>query len=59
LTATLSPKNLQECLNDALYYRDEIRPLFSHGSVTLRERGLAEHGSTTSSARSPPSWATS
>ena len=38
----LSPKNLQECLNDALYYRDEIRSLFSHGVVSLRERGLAE-----------------
>ncbi len=38
----LNPKNLQECYNDALYYRDEIRSLFAHGDVSLRERALAE-----------------
>jgi len=38
----LTPKNLQECYNDALYYRDEIRSLFTHGVISLRERAVAE-----------------
>ncbi|HEY5717923.1 MAG TPA: biosynthetic arginine decarboxylase, partial [Motiliproteus sp.] len=40
---TISPKNLQECYNDALYYRDEIGELFKRGQITLRERSLAEN----------------
>lgn len=36
-------KNLQECYNDAIYYRDEIRQLFKHGSITLREKALCEN----------------
>ncbi|HSL41096.1 MAG TPA: arginine decarboxylase, partial [Desulforhopalus sp.] len=32
-----------ETLNDAIYYRDEVRQLFSHGKITLRERSLAEN----------------
>lgn len=39
----LSLKNLQECYNDALYYRDEIRQLFRLGSISLRERSVAEN----------------
>ncbi len=39
---TLSKKNLQESLNDAVYYRDQIRAQFFYGATTLRERGLAE-----------------
>lgn len=39
---TLSKKNLQESLNDAVYYRDQMRAQFFYGSATLRERGLAE-----------------
>ena len=35
--------NLQESYNDALYYRDEIRSLYLHGQVTLRERANAEN----------------
>ncbi|MGI6299255.1 MAG: biosynthetic arginine decarboxylase [Saccharofermentanales bacterium] len=35
-------KKIQECYNDALYYRDEIRDMFKHGQVTLRERSLSE-----------------
>ncbi|WP_438970114.1 biosynthetic arginine decarboxylase [Methylophaga sp.] len=35
--------NLQECYNDSLYYRDEIRELFHHGQSSLRERALAEN----------------
>ena len=38
----LSIKNIQECYNDALYYRDQTRQLFNHGNVSLRERALAE-----------------
>jgi len=39
----LSIRNIQETLNDAIYYRDEVRQLFSHGKITLRERSLAEN----------------
>ncbi|HEY8240717.1 MAG TPA: biosynthetic arginine decarboxylase, partial [Kiritimatiellia bacterium] len=38
----LTAKNIQECYNDAVFYRDEIRSLFNQGAVSLRERGLAE-----------------
>ena len=38
----LTPQNLQESYNDAFYYRDEIRTLFKHGNVSLRERSKAE-----------------
>ncbi|HOP73354.1 MAG TPA: biosynthetic arginine decarboxylase, partial [Thermoclostridium caenicola] len=34
----ISVKNIQECYNDALYYRDEIRDMFKHGRISLRER---------------------
>ncbi|GHV52436.1 arginine decarboxylase [Deltaproteobacteria bacterium] len=39
---SLSERNLQECYNDALYYRDEVRQLFLHGKMTLRERTVGE-----------------
>ena len=39
----LSTKNLQECYHDAVYYRDEIRALFTHGQLSLRERAAAEN----------------
>lgn len=35
--------NLQECYNDSLYYRDEVRELFHHGQASLRDRALAEN----------------
>lgn len=35
-------KNIQECYNDALYYRDEIRDMFKHGTISLRERAFSE-----------------
>lgn len=38
----LSKKNLQECYNDALFYRDELRTLFTQGAISLRERALGE-----------------
>lgn len=31
-----------EAINDAYYYRDEVRQLFKHGVISLRERALAE-----------------
>ena len=36
----ISLRNLQECYNDAIYYRDEMRKLFSTGRVNLRQRTL-------------------
>lgn len=38
----ISLRNLQESYNDAIYYRDEMRRMFSTGSATLRQRTLAE-----------------
>lgn len=38
----LNLRNLQECYNDAIYYRDEIRQHFITGRVTLRQRTLGE-----------------
>lgn len=39
----VSESNYQECYNDALFYRDELRDQFHHGQATLRERALAEN----------------
>lgn len=39
----VNPDTFQECYNDALYYRDEIRELFRHGQASLRDRALAEN----------------
>ena len=39
----LSHDNFQECYNDVLFYRDELRELFHHGQASLRERALAEN----------------
>jgi arginine decarboxylase len=39
---SISPKNLQECYNDAVYYRDEIRDLFKRGQIRLRSLSLSE-----------------
>lgn len=38
----VSPKRVQECCNDALFYRNQARQLFKHGQLSLRERSLAE-----------------
>jgi arginine decarboxylase len=38
----ISLRNLQECYNDAIYYRDEIRDMFKHGRMSLRERSFSE-----------------
>ena len=39
----VTQNKLQECYNDALYYRDEVRELFHRGQASLRERALAEN----------------
>mgnify|MGYP001315203688 CR=1 FL=1 len=38
----LNEDNIQECYNDAMYYRDQLHQAFLHGSVTLRQRSLGE-----------------
>lgn len=42
VNAQIRTKNLLECYNDAIYYRDQIRNMHVLGNVTLRERGVAE-----------------
>lgn len=39
----LNDERIQECYNDAHYYRDEVRELFKHGQIGLRERAVAEN----------------
>jgi arginine decarboxylase len=39
----LKPHKVQECYNDAHFYRDEIRELFKRGQVDLRARSAAEN----------------
>jgi len=38
----VSEKNIQECSNDALFYRNQARQLFKHRQISLRERSAAE-----------------
>ncbi len=38
----LDPRRVQECFNDAVYYRDEMRALFRRGQMSLRQMGRAE-----------------
>lgn len=35
--------NFQECYNDALFYRDEVRELFRRGQASLNDRALADN----------------
>ena len=39
----LKPARVQECFNDAHYYRDEVRELFKRGQIGLRTRAEAEN----------------
>ena len=39
---SLTSKNVQECYNDAVYYRDEARSMHESGRISLRQRALAE-----------------
>lgn len=38
----MSIERVQECFNDARYYRDELRTLFSFGNISIREMARAE-----------------
>lgn len=40
---SVTERNFQECYNDALYYRDEMRELFRHGQTNLKEHALADN----------------
>jgi arginine decarboxylase len=39
----LTPQRVQECYNDAHFYRDEVRELFKRGQLNLRARSVAEN----------------
>ncbi|MCB2181960.1 MAG: biosynthetic arginine decarboxylase [Desulfobulbaceae bacterium] len=39
---SVSAKSMQECYNDALFYKSQAHQLFKHGHITIRERALAE-----------------
>ncbi|MCL4168140.1 UNVERIFIED_CONTAM: hypothetical protein GTU68_008905, partial [Idotea baltica] len=39
----LKPQRVQECYNDAHFYRNEIRELFKRGQIDLRMRSLSEN----------------
>lgn len=39
--SNMNLRNLQECYNDALYYRDTVRQQFLTGQVTLRQRTIS------------------
>ncbi len=39
----LKPQRVQECYNDAHFYRDEVRELFKRGQIDLRTRSKAEN----------------
>jgi arginine decarboxylase len=41
--ANVNVNNFQECYNDSLFYRDEVRELFRRGQATLRDRAQAEN----------------
>lgn len=40
---TINQSNYQECYNDAIYYRDELRELFLRGQASLSERAIADN----------------
>ena len=43
MQGTANARNIQECYNDALFYRDETRQLFKAGQINLRSRSLSEN----------------
>lgn len=42
ISGYLSTERLQECLNDATFYRNELRALFRRGYIDLRQMGRGE-----------------
>lgn len=43
VNSIINAGNFQECYNDALYYRDEIRELFQRGQATLSDRAIGDN----------------
>lgn len=43
ISGYLQSSRVQECYNDAHFYRNEVRELFKRGQINLRERSLAEN----------------
>ncbi len=39
----VTSNNFQECYNDALFYRDEVRELFRRGQASLSDRAIADN----------------
>ena len=39
----LNPERVQECYNDAHYYRHEVRELFKRGQMSLRQQSVTEN----------------
>lgn len=39
----LTPRRVQECYNDANFYRNEVQEQFRHGRISLRTRSVAEN----------------
>lgn len=39
----INATNFQECYNDSLYYRDEVRELFRRGQASLSDRAMADN----------------
>ncbi|PID76081.1 MAG: arginine decarboxylase [Deltaproteobacteria bacterium] len=39
----VSARDIQECCNDLLFYRNQSKQLFKHGQITIRERAIAEN----------------
>lgn len=39
---SLNIRNMQEVLNDVIFYRDETRRLFDNGKISLRQRSISE-----------------
>ncbi len=39
----ITSKSVQECFNDAIFYKEEINQLFRHGRLTLRQKATGEN----------------
>ncbi len=39
----LNPSTIQQCFNNTVFYRDELREMFKRGQISLRARSLAEN----------------
>ncbi|HEY8386223.1 MAG TPA: biosynthetic arginine decarboxylase, partial [Porticoccaceae bacterium] len=43
LVGNITPKNVQECYNDAIYYLESLRMQFRRGEIRLRMRSIGEN----------------